>query len=83
MLLVSTDNGPTLKHWAAELGLSYPMLSDFAQRKASKDYGVLIAERGIASRATFVIGTDGRIKQIEEGRDAVDPTGALNACSRK
>jgi len=81
--MVSTDNAPTLSHWATELGLSYAMLSDFAHRKASKDYGVLIEDRGIASRTTFVIGTDGRIKHIEEGGDAVDPTGALTACSRK
>ena len=83
MLLVSTDNGPTLRHWAAELGVSYPLLSDFSQRKTSKDYGVLIEDRGIASRATFVIDTEGRISHIEEGGDAVDPTGALNACTRK
>ena len=83
MLLVSTDNGPTLKHWSDELGVSYPLLSDFAQRKASKDYGVLVEERGIASRTTFVIDAKGIITHIEEGADAVDPTGALNACSRK
>ena len=82
-MLVSTDNLPTLRHWAGELGVSYPLLSDFAERKASKDDGVLIKERGIASRATFVIGKDGRILHIEEGGSAVDPTGALNACSRK
>lgn len=83
MLLVSTDNVPTLRHWAGELGVSYPFLSDFAERKAAKDYGVLIAERGIASRATFVINPQGVITHIEEGGDAVDPTGALEACSRK
>jgi peroxiredoxin len=83
VLLISTDNVPTLKHWAGELGVSYPLLSDFAQRKASKDYGVLIADRGIASRATFVIDKEGRIQHIEEGGSAVDPTGALNACTRK
>ena len=83
MLLLSTDNGPTLKHWSDELGVSYPLLSDFAQRKTSKDYGVLIEDRGIASRTTFVIDTEGLIAHIEEGGDAVDPMGALNACSRK
>ncbi len=83
MVLVSTDNLPTLRHWAGELGVSYPLLSDFSDRKASKDYGVLIEGRGIASRTTFVIGKDGRILHIEEGGSAVDPAGALNACTRK
>lgn len=83
MLLVSTDNVPTLRYWAGELGVSYPLLSDFAQRKAAKDYGVLMAERGMASRATFVINKDGVITHIEEGGSAVDPTGALSACTRR
>lgn len=81
MLLISTDNLPTLQHWAGELGVSYPLLSDF-MRKTARDYGVLIEERGIANRTTFVIDGEGRIQHIEEGGAAIDPTGALNACSR-
>jgi peroxiredoxin len=81
VFLVSTDNLPTLQHWAGEIGASYAMLSDF-MRKASRDYGVLIEERGIASRTTFVIDGEGRIQHIEEGSAAIDPTGALNACTR-
>jgi len=82
VLLISTDNLPTLKHWAGELGVSYPLLSDFAERKVAKAYGVLIAGRGMANRVTFVIGKNGKIEHIDNGKDAVDPTGALNACSR-
>jgi len=81
VFLVSTDNLPTLQHWAGEIGASYAMLSDF-MRKASRDYGVLIEDRGIASRTTFVIDGQGRIQHIEEGSAAIDPTGALNACNR-
>ncbi len=81
VLLISTDNLPTLRHWAGELGVSYPLLSDF-MRKASRDYGVLMEDRGVASRTTFVIDKEGRIQHIEEGGAAIDPTGALNACSR-
>lgn len=81
MLLISTDNLPTLQHWAGELGVSYPLLSDF-MRKVAKEYGVLIEERGIANRTTFVIDGEGRIQHIEEGSAAIDPSGALNACSR-
>ena len=62
--------------------MSYPLLSDFADRKVAKAYGVLNEERGIANRTTFVIGKDGRIQEIIEGREAMDPTGALQACRR-
>lgn len=70
-----------LSHWAEELKLTYPMLSDF-MRTTAEAYGVLIKERGMANRSTFVIDTNGRIQHIEEGNTAIDPTGALTACSR-
>ena len=81
-MLISTDNTPSLREWAGKLGVSYPLLSDFSKRTTAKAYGVLMEDRGIASRTTFVIDTDGRIQSIEEGKDAVDPTGALTSCRR-
>ena len=78
---ISADNTPTLAHWSKELGLEFPMLSDF-MRKTATDYGVLIAERGIANRTTFVIDVDGKIQHIDEGSAAIDTSGAENACSR-
>ncbi|MBS1834026.1 MAG: redoxin domain-containing protein [Acidobacteria bacterium] len=79
---VSTDNSPSQKKFAQELGVAFPMLSDFATRHVSKEYGILIADRGIANRATFVIDTAGKIQHIEEGSAAIDISGAANACSR-
>jgi peroxiredoxin len=79
---ISTDNTPSQKAFAAQVGATFPMLSDFATREVSKAYGVLIAERGIANRATFVIDREGRIQHIEEGTQAVDIGGAAMACSR-
>jgi alkyl hydroperoxide reductase subunit AhpC len=51
-------------------------------RKVSASYGVLVPERGIASRTTFVIDTEGKIQHIDEGSAAIDATGAATACSR-
>jgi alkyl hydroperoxide reductase subunit AhpC len=81
VLAVSTDNQPTLNHWAEELKATFPMMSDF-MRKVSADYGVLMPDRGIANRTTFVIDPDGKIQYIEEGNTAVDISGAVTACSR-
>lgn len=79
---ISTDNIPSQRYWATEvLKTSVPMLSDF-MREVSAKYGVLIKERGIANRSTFVIDTDGKITYIEEGSTAIDPTSAITACSR-
>ena len=81
VLPISTDNAPTLRHWAEELKASYTMVSDF-QRKVSEQYGVLLPDRGIANRTTFVIDRDGKIQHIDQGNAAVDISGAATACSR-
>lgn len=78
---ISVDSLPTNQHWAQELGVSFPLLSDF-NRKVSTDYGILNSERGFANRATFLVDKEGKIQHIEEGKEAVDPAGALTACSR-
>jgi peroxiredoxin len=79
---VSTDNTPSQKAFAEKLHVEVPILSDFVKREVSAKYGVLMAERGMANRATFVIDTAGRIQHIEEGSAAIDPSGAEGACSR-
>jgi peroxiredoxin len=81
VLGVSTDFTPTLSHWANELNLTYPLLSD-KKGEVAKLYGVLNADLMIANRATFVIDPEGRIQHIEEGGAAIDPTGAETACKR-
>lgn len=79
---VSTDNTPSQKVFAEQVKATFPMLSDFNKREVSKSYGVLMPERGLANRATFVIDKEGKIQHIEEGSAAVDITGAAMACSR-
>ncbi len=81
MLAVSTDFNPTLNHWKKELHADYPILSDH-MRKVAAMYGVLIPSMVIANRVTFLIDMDGRITNIFESQEALDPSGALTACSR-
>ncbi len=79
---ISTDNVPSLNAFSEKLQLKFPLISDFAKREVSAKYGVLMPERGIANRATFVIDKEGVIRHIEEGSTALDPTGAELACRR-
>ena len=79
---VSTDNVPSQREFAEKNKLSFPILSDFARREVAKAYGVLMEDRGMANRATFVIDKEGKIQHIEEGSAAIDPTGAESACRR-
>ena len=79
---VSTDNWPSQAAFAKQVGATFPMLSDFAKREVSKAYGVLVPERGTASRATFVVDLEGKIAYVEHDNSAVDISGAQTACSR-
>jgi peroxiredoxin len=79
---ISTDNAPSLKYWADNvIKPAFPLASDF-MRKTAEAYGVLMKERGIANRATFVVDMEGKITYVEEGSSAVDISGAETACSR-
>lgn len=79
---ISTDNTWSLREFAAKNNANFPLLSDFAKRQVSADYGVLAKEPGVANRATFVIDKEGKIVYIQEGNGAIDPSGADTACSR-
>ena len=80
MLAISVDSGPANAHWAKELGVTFPVLSDF-KRTVVKDYGIYNESQGYANRATFVIDKEGIIRSIEQGNTAIDPSGAYEACN--
>jgi peroxiredoxin Q/BCP len=76
---VSTDDVATQKRFKDENQLPFPLLAD-AGGKVAKKYGGTVVLIGIANRVTFVIGQDGIVKEIVEGSDAINPTGAIAAC---
>ncbi len=78
---VSTDPLQTNKEFAKSLNLDFAILSD-EDGSVSRKYDILMAERKMSSRATFVVGKDGKIAHVETGSGAVDPAGAANACSK-
>lgn len=83
---ISVDSVPALKRWSEDLapetkGLSFPLLSDFKQRKTVKDYGVFNEVQGFGMRATFVVDKEGIIRHIEEGGSAIDPSAAFQTCN--
>lgn len=65
VLGVSVDSLWTHKAFAAQNGISYPLLADFHPKgEVAKKYGVYLDEKGIAARTAFVIGKDGKIKEV-------------------
>jgi peroxiredoxin len=79
---VSTDNTPSQREFATKNNVTFPILSDFAKRQVAAAYGVLSEASGVANRATFIVNKEGKIAWIQEGNEAIDPTGAADACSR-
>ena len=79
---ISTDNTPSQKAFAQNLGLTFPLLSDFVDRKVSQEYGVYIPKAAVAGRVTFVIDSEGKIDTIESGGDAIKMLHTPDACSR-
>ncbi len=58
----STDSVHSHKAWLKDLGqLNYPLFSDLT-RTMSREYGVLLEEKGIALRGTFIIDPDGILR---------------------
>jgi peroxiredoxin Q/BCP len=81
VLMVSTDDLETLGRWAESLKAAFPMLSD-ADGKVAEAYGVMTPGRKMAARATFIIDRAGVIREVQQGGEAIDTTGALAACAR-
>ena len=80
VLGVSTDDLETQKKFAESLKLPFPLLADH-DGVAARAYGVLgVAGMKYAQRFTFVIDGGGRVVQVIEGKEAIDPSGALAAC---
>jgi peroxiredoxin Q/BCP len=79
VLGISLDSQERNRKFAQETGATFPLLSD-TDKEVARAYGVLSFTRLFANRVTFVIDKDGIIRHIDEGSDAIDPSGAMQAC---
>jgi mycoredoxin-dependent peroxiredoxin len=79
VLGISVDSQFANKAFAEQIGVNYPLLSDFT-REVSTNYGILNPKFPVANRTTFVIDKEGIIRHIDKDKDAIDPTGAGATC---
>ena len=62
LLGISVDTKHSLKAFKAAEGLGYDLLSDFWPHGAvAESYGVFLPDRGMATRATFVLDREGLV----------------------
>jgi peroxiredoxin len=65
VLGISVDSLWAHKAFAAQNGISYPLLADFHPKgDVARKYGVYLEDKGIAARTAFVVGKDGKIKEV-------------------
>ena len=63
LLAVSNDSIHTLRVFAEQEGLEYPLLSDFwPHGRTAHDYGVFWEQTGFAIRGTFLVDREGVIR---------------------
>ncbi|MBD0739652.1 peroxiredoxin [Streptomyces sp. CBMA29] len=85
LLAVSCDSMHSLRVFADQEGLDYPLLSDFwPHGAASRAYGVFAEDKGCALRGTFVIDKQGTVRWtvlngLPDARDLHDYTKALES----
>jgi mycoredoxin-dependent peroxiredoxin len=85
LLTVSVDSGFALRAWSDAERFKFSLLSDFwPHGDVARSYGVFDDNRGIATRGTFIIDTDGVVRwkvvnPVPQARDIADYQKALAA----
>jgi peroxiredoxin (alkyl hydroperoxide reductase subunit C) len=81
VLGVSMDSTFANKAWADKIGVTFPLLSDWGGEVTHK-YGIYNPEYKAARRTTFLIDPQGKIVNIQQDDEAVDPSKTVEACER-
>ena len=66
---VSFDSGASHQKFISKYNLNFPLLAD-TDGKIAAAYGVKMADKNMARRVSFLIGTDGTIKHVTDNPSA-------------
>jgi peroxiredoxin len=81
VLGVSMDSPFSNKAFADQIGVTFPLLSDWGGDTTRK-YGVYVDKYKAARRINFLIGKDGKILEEQIDNSAIDPTKIVDECER-
>src|SRR5438105_15042636 len=79
VLGVSMDSWFSNKAFAAQIGVTFPLLSDWGG-KTTRQYGVYKDEYQAPRRVNFLIGKDGKIMADQVDKEAINPNKMVDAC---
>ena len=81
VLGVSMDSPYANKAFAEQIGVTFPLLSDWGG-EVTRRYGIYVDRYKAARRVNFLIGKDGKILEEQIDSEAIDPTKIVAACER-
>jgi peroxiredoxin len=81
VLGVSMDSAFSNKAFADQIGVTFPLLSDWGG-DVTRKYGIYVNKYKAARRINLLIGKDGKILEEQVDNDAVDPTKIVDTCER-
>jgi peroxiredoxin len=82
VLGVSMDSAFANKAFAGQIGVTFPLLSDWGG-EVTREYGIYMDKYKAARRVNFLIGKDGKILEEQVDSEAIDPTKIVDACERR
>ncbi len=80
VLAISTDSAETLTKFKKSLNAPFAFVPD-PDGALAKAYGVKTPLVDFALRYTFLVGEGRRVQKVDSGKDAVDPSATIVACS--
>src|SRR5262252_3736494 len=81
VLGVSMDSPFSNKAFADQIGVTFPLLSDWGG-EVTRQYGVFVDKYKAARRVNFLVGKDGKVLEEQIDKEAIDPTKIVTACER-
>ena len=82
VLGVSMDSTFSNKAWADQIGVTFPLLSDWGG-DITRQYGIYNPKYKAARRVTYLIDPNGRIVHMQIDSEAIDPSKTVEACKSR
>jgi peroxiredoxin len=81
VLGVSMDSPFANKAFAGQIGVTFPLLSDWGG-DVTRQYGIYVDKYKASRRVNFLVGKDGKILEEQVDKEAIDPSKIVVACER-
>jgi peroxiredoxin len=82
VLGISMDSSFSNKAWAQQIGVTFPLLSDWGG-EITKEYGLYNPKYKAARRVNYLIDKNSKVVEMQLDSDAIDPTKVVEACEAR